>query len=99
MFDNFKSGLRLEIYSYSIALLSNNLINSVTLRNLPFSQADLDRIAIARHSMVGDVPGNAASARPVCRPIGAVPAQYGHAGVTLPPEAIRKSLALLPGGK
>lgn len=86
-------------YSNSMTLLSNNLINRPTLHNLPFSPADLDRIATARHSLVGDMPGNPASITPVCRPIGAVPAQYGQAGVTLAPEAINKSLAILPGAR
>lgn len=86
-------------YSHSMTLLANNLINSSTLRNLPFSPADLDRITTARRNMVGDVPGNSASRTPVCLPISAVPAQYGQAGVTLAPEAIKKSLALLPGVK
>jgi hypothetical protein len=49
--------------------------------------------------MAADVPGNRAALVSVCRPLGAVPAQYGEGGNLLSPAAIQKSLTLLPGGK
>ena len=86
-------------YSRSMVNLSNNLIISASLRNLPFSQADLDRFTAARRRMATDLPGHKAALDTVCRPLGAVPAQYGEGGNLLSPQAVQKSLALLPGGK
>jgi hypothetical protein len=86
-------------YSRSMVALSSNLINSASLRKLPFSQGDLDRFTAARRRIAGDVPGNAAAQDTACRPLGAVPAQYGQGGNAMTPAAIQQSLALLPGGK
>src|SRR5476649_1299583 len=72
----------------SMTLLNYILVNSVNSRNLPYNQADLDRIAEAKRFLAGNVPGNAASLSTVCRPIGAAPAQSGQAGGFMPsPEA------------
>ncbi|MBV9549479.1 MAG: hypothetical protein JO256_07380 [Alphaproteobacteria bacterium] len=80
--------------------LNYRLINSVSQRNLPYNQADLQIIAEAKRYQVENVPGNATSSSTACRPIGAAPIQYGQAGGLVPsPEAVAKSLTLLPGGK
>ena len=84
----------------STAQLNYRLINSVNQRNLPYNQADLDVIAGARRGAARNVPGNAAAVINACRPIGAVPAQYGQAGGRMPsPEDVAKSLMKLTGGK
>jgi hypothetical protein len=85
-------------YSRSMVVLSAQLINILHRDNLPYNQRDLDLIAAARHEVVGATPGNVASTFTVCRPMGAVPAQYGQAGIPpLSPAAFGKVITILPG--
>jgi hypothetical protein len=86
-------------YSRSMVTLSGNLINELNSHDLPYSRDDLNHIAAARHEIASARPGNAQSAFSICRPIGAVPPQYGQAGVAVSPAVIRKGMSLLPDGK
>jgi hypothetical protein len=85
-------------YSRSMTTLSYNLVSRLEPHNLPYGPDDLGRIAAARHDIAGATPGNAQSAFAICRPIGAVPPQYGQAGTAVPPAIVAKGLTLLPGG-
>lgn len=75
-------------YGRNLAGLSLSIMHSLELQNLPYSQSDLATIAVLRDRPL--------TADAICRPIGAVPRQYGESTLPLSPSPLERGMKLLP---
>ena len=75
-------------FERNLAGIALNILSSVKAQNLPYSRSELAAIAA--------IPGRSLTAFPICRPIGAVPPQYGESTFPKSPTALEEGVKLLP---
>jgi hypothetical protein len=86
-------------YNRSLEGLSYQILLSSKAQNLPYSQSELEAIAVMRDEPLTADKITTQNSTPnslICGPIGAVPAQYGQSAEPSPPSRMADGMKLLP---